>query len=76
MSDIAELVREVVTSERARAARRGVDLLFRGPTDTEELLEIGALTVLVQVLLDYAIEASPTGTTVVVELTETRRPSR
>jgi signal transduction histidine kinase len=71
VADVAELVREVVASERTRAARRGVELVFRAPADAEEILETGALTVLVQLLLDYAIEASPTGTAVTVDLTET-----
>jgi hypothetical protein len=68
--DLAELIREVVANERARASRRGVELVFRGPADAEAIVENGAMTILVQVLLDYAIEASPAGATVTVELTE------
>ena len=42
--DLAELVRDVVANERARAARRGVELVFRGPGDAEAVVETGAMT--------------------------------
>jgi len=60
-----------VSSERARAQRHDVLLTVQTPESAEETLEVGAVTVLFQVLIDHAIEASPAGGAVTVELSET-----
>lgn len=68
--DVADLVREAIESSRKRAVRRYVELSFQGPDTMEDSVEAGGMAVLIQELLDYAIAASPAGTTVHVELTE------
>lgn len=70
-ADVADLLREVVQDEHARALRHEVAVRLRAPESAEHIIETGALTVLLQVLLDHAIDASPAGTAVTVELTET-----
>jgi hypothetical protein len=69
-TDIADLLREVVQNERTRAQRHGVELTFKSPDSAEDMIEVGAVTVLFHVLLDHAIGATPAGTTVAVEMTE------
>jgi signal transduction histidine kinase len=56
--DLADLVREVIQEERGRAQRHGVDVVLEVPESLEAVIEVGALTVLLQVLVDHAIEAS------------------
>ena len=70
-ADLGDLLREAVSSERARAQRHDVLLTVQTPESAEETLEVGAVTVLFQVLIDHAIEASPAGGAVTVELSET-----
>lgn len=69
--DLADLLREAVHSERSRAQRHDVELVIEAPESAEETIEAGALGVLFQVLIDHAIEASPGGSRVTVELKET-----
>ncbi len=68
--DLADLVREAVQSERSRAARHDITFTVDVPDSAEDTVEVGALGVLFQVLLDHAIEASPGGSTVTIELKE------
>ena len=68
--DVAELLREVVQAELVRAQRHGVGIKQKTPDNVEHLIEAAAFTVMLQVLLDHAIDASPSGTEVVVELIE------
>ncbi|MFT3767649.1 MAG: sensor histidine kinase [Minicystis sp.] len=70
-ADVADLLRECVQGERARAQRHDVEIVLTAPDSAEDTIEIGALTVLFQVLLDHAIEATPAGGKIQVELTET-----
>jgi two-component system OmpR family sensor kinase len=70
-ADLADLVREAVQSERSRATRHDITFALDLPDSAEDTVEVGALGVLFQVLLDHAIEASPGGSTVTVELKET-----
>ncbi len=70
-ADLADLLREAVHSERARAQRHDVELVIEAPESAEDTVEVGAVGVLFQVLIDHAIEASPGGTKVTVELKET-----
>jgi signal transduction histidine kinase len=71
VADLADLLRETMHSERARAQRHDVELVLESPESAEDTIEVGALGVLLQVLLDHAIEASPGGSKVTVELKET-----
>lgn len=70
-ADLADLLREAVQAERGRAQRHDVQLAVQAPDSAEDTLEVGVLTVLFQVLVDHAIEATPAGGTVSVELAET-----
>jgi hypothetical protein len=70
-ADLADLLRETVQGERARAVRHDVTVKIEAPENAEDTIEVGAVTVLFQVLLDHAIEASPAGSTVTVQLAET-----
>jgi signal transduction histidine kinase len=70
-ADLADLLREAVQSERARAQRHDVKLVLEVPEAAEEAIEVGAVSALFQVLVDHAIEASPAGATVAIELKET-----
>jgi signal transduction histidine kinase len=70
LADLAELLREAVRSERGRAHRHDVQVVIEGAESSEQLLEVGTMTVLLQVLVDHAIEASPAGATVTVGLAE------
>jgi len=70
-ADLADLLREAVQSERGRAQRHDVDLRLEVPESAEEAIEVGAVMALFQVLVDHAIEASPAGSTVSIELKET-----
>ena len=69
--DVADLLRDCVQGERARAQRHDVQIALSSPESAEDTIEVGALTVLLQVLIDHAIEASPAGGSVNIELTET-----
>ncbi len=70
-ADLADLLREAVQGERGRAQRHDVTLTVQAPDSAEDAVEVGPLTVLFQVLVDHAIEATPAGGAVSVELTET-----
>ncbi len=70
-ADVTELLRQAAQSERARATRHDVDIVLELPDSAEDTLEVGAIGVLFQVLLDHAIEASPPGSKIHVELRET-----
>jgi signal transduction histidine kinase len=69
-TDIADLLRECVQGERARAQRHDVEIALTAPENAETTIEMGALTVLFQVLIDHAIEATPAGGGVRIELSE------
>jgi signal transduction histidine kinase len=69
-ADVADLLREVVRSERGRAQRHDVEIALEVPESADVVIEVGAVTVLLQVLLDHSIEASPAGATVSVALVE------
>ncbi len=71
VADLADLLREAVHSERSRAQRHDVEILVEAPESAEDTVEVGAVGVLFQVLIDHAIEASPGGSKVTVELKET-----
>lgn len=69
--DVSDLIRECVDRERGRAQRHDVKVALTAPESAEALIEVGALTVLLQVLVDHAIEATPAGGAIAVELIET-----
>lgn len=70
-ADIADVLKECVAGERARALRHDVTLDVIAPEDAQDTIELGALTVLFQVLIAHAVDASPSGSAVLVEMTET-----
>jgi signal transduction histidine kinase len=70
-ADLVDLLREAVESERGRAQRHDIEVKLEVPESAEDVVEVGAVTALFQVLVDHAIEASPAGSTVWVELSET-----
>jgi signal transduction histidine kinase len=70
-ADLVELLRQAVHNEGARAQRHDVELILDAPETAEEPLEVGAVGILFQVLVDHAIEASARGSRVTVELKET-----
>src|SRR5262249_33931928 len=80
-ADISDLLRQAVQSERGRAQRHDIQLALEvaanagatpaPPGSTEDMLEVGSISVLFQVLVDHAIEASPGGSTVTIHLEET-----
>jgi signal transduction histidine kinase len=67
-SDVADLVRDVVRDDAVRAARHDVRLVVDAPDSAFEVVQVGALTVLVHALVDHAIIASPPGSQVSVQL--------
>ncbi|EYF00918.1 sensor histidine kinase [Chondromyces apiculatus] len=69
-TDVADILRGVVHQGFARAARREVHVRLEAPENAHDVVPLGALTVLLQALLDHAIGASAPGSDVVVTLTE------
>ena len=69
--DVADLLRDVVRDDAVRAARHDVRVVVEAPQSLYEVVQVGALTVLVHALLDHAISASPPGSQVTVHLVET-----
>lgn len=71
LTDLGELLREIVRVEKARANRHDVEVeLVGADIEAEETLAQGAIAVLVHTLLDHAIDASPAGSKVSVTLTD------
>ncbi|MGK3999120.1 sensor histidine kinase [Sorangium sp. So ce1024] len=68
--DVADLLRDVVKDDVARAARHDVRVVLEAPEAAQEVVPQGALTVLLHALLDHAISASPPGSEVVVTLVD------
>ncbi|AUX47989.1 hypothetical protein SOCE26_095150 [Sorangium cellulosum] len=68
--DVADVLRDVVKDDMARAARHDVRVVVEAPEAAHEVVPQGALTVLLHALLDHAISASPPGSEVVVTLVE------
>lgn len=68
--DVADVLRDVVKDDLARAARHDVRVVVESPEVVQEVVPQGALTVLLHALLDHAISASPPGSEVVVTLAE------
>jgi signal transduction histidine kinase len=69
-SDVADVLRSVVKADAARAARHDVTVELAAPDDLHEVVQVGALTVLLHVLLHHAISASPPGSKVKIALAE------
>jgi two-component system, OmpR family, sensor kinase len=70
LTNVAELIRDVVQSDVVRAARHDVRIVVDAPETADEVAPSGALTVLLHALLDHAISASPAGSEVVVTVFE------
>lgn len=69
-ADVADLVRDVVRDDVVRAARHDVRVIADAPANSYEVVQVGALTVLLHALLDHAISASPPGSEVRVTMGE------
>jgi two-component system, OmpR family, sensor kinase len=69
-ADVAELLRDVVESDRVRAARHEVSVVVHAPDHLEDSFAAASLNVLLHALLDHAINASPPGTAVVATMTD------
>jgi len=65
-ADVVELLREVAQNDQPRAARHDVKVTVRAPDALEELVPVATLSVLFQVLLDHAIDASSPGSEVLI----------
>lgn len=66
--DVADLLRDVIHDDVARAARHDVRVSLEAPESAQEVAPLGALTVLLHALLDHAISASPPGSEVQITL--------
>jgi len=66
--DVADVLRDVVHDDIARAARHDVRVSVDAPDNVHEVVPLGALTVLLHALLDHAISASPPGSEVHITL--------
>jgi signal transduction histidine kinase len=69
-ADVADVVRDVAHDDLARAARHDVRVRVEAPDSVQEVVPLGALTVLLHALLDHAIGASPPGSEILVTLSE------
>jgi signal transduction histidine kinase len=69
-ADVADVLRDVVHDDLARAARHDVRVAVDAPEDAQEVVPLGALTVLLHTLLDHAIGASPPGAEVTVTVAD------
>jgi len=71
-ASVAEILREVVQDQGARAARHDVKIHLEGPdTSTDEPIAASTLTALFHQLVGYAVAASPPSSTVKVAYAET-----
>jgi len=68
--DIVDLVGEIYQDNQVRAARHEVKIIVNAPTSMEETVPAAALTVLLHVLLDHAINASPPGSSVTITVSD------
>ncbi|MCK6590738.1 MAG: HAMP domain-containing histidine kinase [Polyangiaceae bacterium] len=68
--DVAAIVRDVVSAHGSRAERHDVRVALRAPEEAPAIVQAGAFAVLIQALIDHAIDASPPGSEVAVSLTE------
>lgn len=69
--DIADVLRDIVKDDVARAARHDVRVAVEAPENAQEVVPLGALTVLLHALLDHSISASPPGSEVLLTLEDT-----
>jgi two-component system, OmpR family, sensor kinase len=72
--DVADILRDVVKDDIARAARHDVRVAVDAPEIAQDVVPQGALTVLLHALLDHSISASPPGSEVVVTLSDASGP--
>jgi signal transduction histidine kinase len=69
-ANVSDVLRDVVQSDVVRAARHDVRVVVEGPDSAEEVVAVGALTVLFHALLDHAISASPAGSQITVTVAD------
>jgi signal transduction histidine kinase len=68
--DVAAVLRDVVSTQGSRAERHDVRVTLSAPQAAEAVVPAGALAVLLQALVDHAIDASPPASEVTVSLSE------
>lgn len=68
--DLVALLRDVVNAQGSRAERHDVRVALRAPDEATAIVQAGAFVVLLQALIDHAIDASPPGSEVAVSLAE------
>lgn len=69
-ADVAAALRDVVSAHVSRAERHDVRVTLDAPQPVHAIVAAGALGVLLQALIDHAIDASPPGSEVTVSLTD------
>lgn len=69
-ADVALLLRDAVRAHVSRAERHEIQIDVQTPNTATAIVPSGALSVLLQVLLDHAIGASPDGSRVTAALVE------
>jgi len=68
--DVAQMLRDVVSDDSARASRREVTVKLDVPEPLEDIGPTDSIRVLVQAMLEHAVSASAEGGTVVVSARE------
>jgi signal transduction histidine kinase len=68
--DLAAVLRDVVSAHVGRAERHDVRVTLNAPQPAPAIVSAGALSVLLQALIDHAIDASPPGSEVTVSLAD------
>jgi signal transduction histidine kinase len=68
--DVAAVLREVVTAQASRAERHDVRVTVTAHQPAPAIVPAGAMAVLLQALVDHAIDASPPGSEVAVSITD------
>jgi signal transduction histidine kinase len=68
--DVAAVLRDVVSAQGSRAERHDVRVTLTAPQTAPAVVPAGAIAVLLQALVDHAIDASPPGSEVTVSLSE------
>jgi signal transduction histidine kinase len=68
--DLAAVLHDVVSGHGSRAERHDVRVVLSAPTSAPAVVQAGGMTVLLQALLDHAIDASPPGSEVTVSLVD------
>jgi signal transduction histidine kinase len=68
--DLSAVLRDVVSAQGSRAERHDVRVALSCPDEASAVVQAGAISVLLQALLDHAIDASPPGSEVGILLAD------